>query len=434
MAAGLEVGLGLVVISLILIVPVLVVVAMRRLPQGSPSSPDEVVPFVVPDTQHSNEAILIIQVGGRVEFMNSLARLWFGLQPGEPADLERLVRRARPAEELLNLFVVPGQKRLSVGGRLVEATSYQVPGPYPLMFVLMRNVELTTSLDEAGSQSSILQIVSDFGRQVSASLDLEETLHSILLNVSQLVPADLVEIKVFDETAQSSTIFTLETTGSSRLVLPAHSQFGELTQAVLDSRRPLLIPDTGSPPLPIPGWKPGAAVQSYLGIPLTADDQRIGTLEVGHMTAGALGQHDLDLLQLVSAQIAYSIRNGIRYTREQNRSIQLSGLSNLAQAFDPRVEHAELIRRLIETIAPLFSVEVLGFLLYDENTRSLQGQMPFQGLPEHIVAIYKTGIDVNGSSEKLLQEQNPIITQNAADDRHWKDLGLQTFAQAASLR
>ncbi|HEX5837362.1 MAG TPA: GAF domain-containing protein [Anaerolineales bacterium] len=41
---------------------------------------------------------------------------------------------------------------------------------------------------------------------------------------------------------------------------------------------------------------------------------------------------------------------------------------------------------------------------------------------------------MNGSSEKLLQEQNPIITQNAADDRHWKDLGLQTFAQAASLR
>ena len=264
MAAGLEVGLGLVVISLILIVPVLVVVAMRRLPQGSPSSIDEVVPFVVPDTQHSNEAILIIQVGGRVEFMNSLAREWFGLHPGEPADLERLVRRARPAEELLSLFVVQGQKRLSVGGRLVEATSYQVPGPYPLMFVIMRSIELTTSLDEAGSQSSILQIVSDFGRQVSASLDLEETLHSILLNVSQLVPADLVEIKVFDETAQSSTIYTLETTGSSRLVLPAHSQFGELTQAVLDSRRPLLIPDTSAPPIPIPGWNPGAAVQSYL--------------------------------------------------------------------------------------------------------------------------------------------------------------------------
>lgn len=434
MAAGLEVGLGLVVISLILIVPVLVVVAMRSLPQGSPSSPDEVVPFVVPDTQHSNEAILIIQVGGRVEFMNSLARQWFGLHPGEPADLERLVRRARPAEELLNLFVTQGQKRLSVGGRLVEATSYPIPGPYPLMFVILRGVELTTGLDEAGSQSSLLQIVSDFGRQVSASLDLEETLHSILLNVSQLVPADLVEIKVFDETTQSSTIYTLETTGSSRLVLPAHSQFGELTQAVLDSRRPLLIPDAGSPPLPIPGWNPGAAVQSYLGIPLSADDQLIGTLEVGHMTAGALGQHDLDLLQLVSAQMAYSLRNGTLYTREQNRSMQLSRLSDLAQAFDPSVEHTELIRRLIETIAPLFSVEVLGFLLYDENTRSLQGQMPFQGLPEHIVAIYKTGIDANGSSDELLQEQNPIITQNAADDRTWKVLGLQTFAQAASLR
>jgi len=38
MSAGLEIGLGLVVISLILVIPVLVVVAMRRLPQGLSNS------------------------------------------------------------------------------------------------------------------------------------------------------------------------------------------------------------------------------------------------------------------------------------------------------------------------------------------------------------------------------------------------------------
>ena len=43
-----------------------------------------------------------------------------------------LIRRARPAEDFLNLCARQGQKRLSVGGRLVDATSYQIPGPYPL--------------------------------------------------------------------------------------------------------------------------------------------------------------------------------------------------------------------------------------------------------------------------------------------------------------
>src|SRR5512139_56319 len=203
MSAGLEIGLGLVIISLILVIPVLVVVAMRRLPQGLSNSAEPYSSYFPTDHSHTEEAIVIIQAGGRVEYVNSLARQWFGLRPDEPADLELLVRRARPAEELLNLFASQGQKRLSISGRLVEATSYQIPGPYPVMFVIMRNAETGTDLQQIAPDSSILQIVSDFGRNVSASLNLEDTLHAVLLNVSQLVPSHLVEIKVFEEASQA---------------------------------------------------------------------------------------------------------------------------------------------------------------------------------------------------------------------------------------
>ena len=219
MSAGLGIGLGLVVLSLAMIVPVLIVVWWRRLPHQEASAPATVSSFVPLESSHTNEAILIVQAGGRVEYINSLARDWFGLHPEEPTDLERLIRRARPAEELLNLFAHPGQKRLSISGRLVEATSYQVPGPYPLMLVLMRSVELATNLSEVGTNSSILQIVSDFGRNVSASLDLEDTLYALLLNVSQLVPADIIEVKVFDE---------FETDGYSLYIrILRHGQGGE---------------------------------------------------------------------------------------------------------------------------------------------------------------------------------------------------------------
>src|SRR6266508_2258052 len=118
MSAGLEVGLGLVVLSLVLIVPVLIVVAWRRSPRNGLLAPEALSSFVLPDSSHTNEAILIVQAGGRVEYLNNLAREWFGLHPDEPTDLERLVRRARPAEELLNLFALQGQKRLSISGRL----------------------------------------------------------------------------------------------------------------------------------------------------------------------------------------------------------------------------------------------------------------------------------------------------------------------------
>ena len=434
MATGLGVGLALVILALVLIVPVLLVVWLRRLPRNT-SVASEITPtFSSPDPTPLNEAVLIVQFGGRVEYINDLAREWFGLRETEYPDLERLIRRARPAEDILHLCAQQGQKRLSVGGRLVDATSYQIPGPYPLMLISLRNVESSTSSDQVSPDSSLLRTVSEFGKNVSASLDLEATLYAILLNVSHLVPADLLEVKVWDEASQTLIPYTLESSGSSRAVRASHSQFGELT-TVLDSRqKPLLISDTHAPDPALPRLNGSSPVQSYLGLPLIADQKMVGTLEIGHLSAGVLGQRDYDLLQLVASQAAYGIRNALVFAGEQHRSAELSSLANLAQVFSASQDYTNLISRLVETIAPLFSVEILGFLLYDENKRTLEGQVPFQGLPKHIVEFYRTTIEPDSTAEKLLAERKLSITRNAAEDDVWRGLGLQDLAQAASLR
>ncbi|HSL45754.1 MAG TPA: GAF domain-containing protein [Anaerolineales bacterium] len=434
MLAGLEVGLALILLALVLVVPVLVVIMLRRLPRNASIAPEPTSTFISPDSSNLNEAILIVQFGGRVEYVNDLAREWFGLREGEPADLERLVRRARPGEDLLNLCAQQGQKRLSVGGRLVDATSYQVPGPYPVMLITMRSVELSTSLSETRADSSILQIISDFGKNVSASLDLEDTIYAILLNMSHLVPADVLEVKVWKEASQSLVPYTLESSGSSRVIRAPHSQFGELTSVLRSRQKSLLVPDTRIPDLTIPELRGNSPVQSYLGLPLLANGQLVGTVEIGHLSPGVLGQHDYDLVQLVAGQAAYSLHNAILFANEQSRAAELSSLANLAQVFSASQDDTNLISRLVETIAPLFSVEIFGFLLYDENKRTLEGQIPFQGLPKHIVEIYRTTIQPESAAEKLIAERTLIITRHAATDDAWRDLGLQNLAQAASLR
>ena len=434
MLAGLEVGLALILLAVVLGILVLAVLWVRHLPRNASVKAEITSTFVSPDSSNLNEAILIVQFGGRVEYVNELGREWFGLREGEAADLERLIRRARPAEDILALCTRQGQKRLSVGGRLVDATSYQVPGPYPLMLIAMRSVELSTSLSEAGADSSILRIVSDFGKSVSASLSLEDTLYAILLNVSHLVPADVLEVKVWDDTEKALVPYTLESSGSSHAIRASHSQFGNLTNLLRTRQRLLLIPDTRASDLSLPKLNGNSPVQSYLGLPLIVDHQLVGTLEIGHLSAGVLGQHDCDLVQLIAAQAAYSIRNAMAFASEQSRAAELSSLAKLAQVFSASQDYTNLIARLVETIAPLFSVEILGFLLYDENKSTLEAQIPFQGLPVHIVEIYRTTIEPDGKAEKILTAREFHRTLNAAEDETWHDLGLQNLAQAASLR
>lgn len=434
MFAGQEVGLGFLVIALVLLVPVWIVISFRRAQPNALPVPSAGTPFTTPDSPHTNEAILLVQAGGRIDYVNSLAREWFGLHSDELPDLERIIRRARPAEEFLGLCARQGQKRLSVGGHLVEATSYQIQAPYPLMFITMRDVDAPRNIGEANIDSSVLKLVTDFSTSTSASLDLDETLYAILINMSHLVPADLMEIKTWDSAHQSFMVFNLDGSGSLGIRSSKRSQFGNLTNVLVQKREALLLSDTRTPNPSIPELNDNSIVQSYLGFPLMADDELVGTLEIGHLSPGALGQHDLEMIQLVAGQTAYSIRNALRYESEQNRLAELSGLANISQAFGSSQDHVGLLKRLIESVAPLFSADIIGFLLFDEGKMTLEAQSPFRGLPSHIVDIYRTSIQHETLGEKIIIEQKPVISRNAADDQIWRDLGLQTLAQAASLR
>lgn len=435
MTTGLVAGLGLIVLAVTLVVSVLVVVSLRRMQRNVLVASQSATPSLSPSSSHTNEAVLIIQSGGRVEYMNELAREWFGFRSDELPDLERLFRRVRPLEEFIELCTRQGRKRISVSSQLTEAVSYQVPGPNLLMLIAMRSVEFAKNLAETQADSSVLQVITDFGARISVvSLNLDEVLHAILLNVSQLVPADFLEIKTWNSSRKQMTTFMLDASGASGVQPVARSQFEGITDALISQSKPLLIPDMRASNPPSSSLAVNTSVQSYLGIPLVADQQLIGTLEFGHLSPGALGQHDLDLVKLISAQAAYGIRNAMRFAAEQDRSAELSGLANLAQAFGSSQEQTDLITRLVESIKPLFAVDVLGFLLYDAEKNTLEAQSPFQGLPPHIVDIYRTTIAVNGPAEKIIQSRKTIITRSAADDQTWRDLGLQDLAQAASLR
>lgn len=434
MFESLNLGIGLIIAGLVFVI--LVWGLLRLLPRAPVKAPAAVV-HVPSDAGSSDDAVVLIQSGGRVEYVNARAREWFSLGEQDAPDLERLLRRVRPPDDFLTICSTPGQKRLNVSGRPVDVTSYQVPGTYPQMLVSMRSLELAPSLSLDGGQlsSSILRIVTDFSKSITASLDLDSVIRAILESVLRLVPADVLELKTWDQDTRSFVAHRFqEGNGSGPTVArSAQSQFGSLTEQVLNSHRPVLLPDAAS----ITAAGAGSAsvgVNSYLGIPLTAGSEMVGLLEAGQVSGAPLTNQESDLLQLVAAQTGAALRNALLYDQERRRAAELSGLAGLAQAVSAIREPEQLFLRLVDSVSPLFDAEILGFLLYDENTRMLAGQVPFRGLPAHIVEIYRARIAPQSPAEAILQARQPILTSNAALDDNWRALGLTDVALAASLR
>jgi GAF domain-containing protein len=160
----------------------------------------------------------------------------------------------------------------------------------------------------------------------------------------------------------------------------------------------------------------------------------IGTLELGSMASNAFREDDLDMVRLLSGQAAIAVHNALLYRAEQQRTAELSGLAQLTQAFSSVRDPGGLFARLVDSVAPLVEVEIIGFLVYNEAHHVLEARRPFHGLPDQIVELYRTQIQPGSPAEKTLLDQDLLITENASEDEKWAQLGIAHLAQAASLR
>jgi PAS domain S-box-containing protein len=382
---------------------------------------------------------LLCRLGGRIIYINDAARQLFNMDEVEQPSLDRIGRRVRPGEVFLEICAAQGQARFSINGQLVDAASYPLPGPHPSILVAIRQAKsplLVASQD--GLSEGALKTVADFGQAVTSTLSLEATVQSILIHIEQLVAADFLEVKIWDEISGGLTAYKMAGMGgSSRQVLAGQdSQFGDYATHIVSNKTELILENTrvassakfdaSSTSVPPMG--------SYIGLPLEVGGRLIGVLEVGIVPVDSFSKDDVNLLKMVSGQAAVAIRNALLYETQEKWNTQLLGLTQLSQTVGSVRDMRTLFTNLVDGLSPLFSVNMLGFLLYDEQRRSLEAQSPFFGLSSQFVDIYKVVIRPNDEAEKIISKHEILSTADASSDPIWKELGLQDMAQAASMR
>ena len=428
-------GLGLSLLTLLLV---------RLAPRLHPfTQPAPRPPVELPVEQHG-EAVLLVQGGGKVTYANQEARDWFSLAEEEP-NLERLARRTRPSEAFLSLCAAEGQARLSLNGRLVEATSYFAPnGHGPAILLSLRRPQLVVDGDGAASQRGevshqALSIFTELSQKMAASLELETTLQAILEAVDRLIPSDFSEITIWEPENEHLVPYRFAgMAGLDRRLERASERYRSgqgYSGCLIDGRKPLLITDVSASREVLPAIdRRRYPIQSYLGVPLTIAGEFIGTLELASLAKESYTPNDLEVLRILSGQAAVALHNALLYKEEQQQAQELAGLANLARAVSSLRDLQDLFDHLIESASPLLQAEILGFFVYDENRRVLESQTPFLGVPEGIIEWAQAPIPPGSPAEALLQSGEPILTQNAPEDPRLQALGLQDFAQVACIR
>jgi len=410
------------------------------------------------------DAVLLVESGGRVAYINQAGREYFNAWDEAP-DLESLARHTRPSENFLMLCSSEGQTRLSLHGKMMEAVSFFTPGSaangspqkggilvtlhklHPGLEGAGLSRSAAASLEEApdGSRQEAqltpqtLQVFAELSQAMAASLDLEATLQTILESAERLLPADQLEITVWDADDQLLIPYRLVGLPGSERRLEKPSYRYDTTTGytgyLATHRQPLLIRDINTFREARPVFdRQRYPFQSYLGVPLLVADNLVGTLELASLSKENYQESDLEVASLLSRQAGIAVNNALLYELERKRSTELAGLANLAQSISSLTDLQDLFNRLIESIAPLIPVEILGFLVYDENRHVLRGQTPFVGILDSVVEWYQTIVAPDSRAEELLRSGQPILTDEATDDQRLQLLDLHHLAQASGIR
>jgi PAS domain S-box-containing protein len=409
---------------------------LRRAIQA-PSAPS----VIETDLPPNENAVLLVQPGGRIAYVNEQSREWFNLLENEIPNLERMARNTRPTEAFLNLCASAGKTRFNLHQSLIEGISYYVPfeGQQAVM-VTMQRLQLSGLEDgEIDRSSQTISIFNEISQNMSTSLDLETTIATILESIDRLIPSDFSEITLWDyENEQLIPYrYLVDDDGIRRLRMSTdrYKKSDGYTGYMVSNEQALLVEDVSS----FTDARPSVSrhqfpISSFLGLPLQARGKIIGTIELASQTPETFNRGDLEILDTLSGHAAIALQNAITHFKEQQRATEMTGLAELAQVSSTIYEADELYQHLIEFITPLLSVEILGFLIYNETTRTLEGQVPFQGLPEQFATLYKTQIEEDSLAEELWREQDIIITDNMSEDSPLGMLGLSPLIQAAGMR
>jgi len=123
----------------------------------------------------------------------------------------------------------------------------------------------------------------------------------------------------------------------------------------------------------------------------------------------------------------------IVYQEERQRSFELDGLTNLTKAINNLLNPQEMIACLVKFIPSFIPVEILGFLLYDEDLHLLKAQVPFTGIPPDLLESYQTIIQPNSSAEEILQSGEMIETDHAQEDHRIQAFGFIHIMQKTGI-
>jgi GAF domain-containing protein/nitrogen-specific signal transduction histidine kinase len=280
-----------------------------------------------------------------------------------------------------------------------------------------------------------LSVLNRIGHTLVSSLDLDQTIHTILDALRKLFPRAIIEVCLWEPVNQVMRTYAwsgdssyLQATGGVYQLDEGYSGW------IARHQEQLWIPDTQAEKVPRP--KVDSAdfpFRSYVGLPLQVGQQLIGTLEMVSNELDHFPTSARSMLEALCNQAAVAIQNARLYQERQQRLSEMVGLQQISEAITSTRDVNQVYSLLTERIAHTMNVELCGVLLYDPQAEALVSRPPFYGVSSDLIQSYRIPVPRGSVMWDLWQTVRHWYSNDVLADPLTSLTGLHSMAAAAGV-
>ncbi len=218
-----------------------------------------------------------------------------------------------------------------------------------------------------------LEAVSEVARKTGATLDLQQTLDAIVGAVADLVPCSLAEISLWNQEQGSLVLRALRCSPDRAFPLGSSYPPGKgYTGWIVKHKKSLWVADiskrTDIQIDLLPGEKPFG---SYIGLPLIAGNELIGTLVLVHDKEGAFDRDDLALVETLAGYAAAAIHKARLFEQLSHHHQELAALYSIAETVNRPPDLDSLMEQALDRVIDVTKAQGGAIRLLDSKEQSL---------------------------------------------------------------
>jgi signal transduction histidine kinase/DNA-binding response OmpR family regulator len=316
----------------------------------------------------------------------------------------------------------------------------------------LNSLRSTDSTPPPQTHRALLDALQDTMQILAASLDLDEVLDRILLNVNRVVESDSADIMLLDEATDSVRLVRSANTGAGGRTDPAliGATFSLKTfhnlRIVQQTLQPMVIEDAHSDPnwalMPEAIW-----IRSSVSAPIVGHGRVLGFIALNSARPRAFTPAHAELLSAFCGQAAIALENAQLYAsihrelaERQAAEQKLAQRLNEMELLNRAILHAstldlrEALNHICRDLAEHFQAPQSGIALFDEKEEALIVAAEY--IPDLSLSAIGQTIPVhnNPTTEYVLKHRRPLAVADVEHDERMEPIrDLMRRRRTASL-